>query len=50
MENYKLTKAIRFKLESNDNNNLIQQKVGEVKNISFELTSFVVQLEISKAN
>lgn len=44
MENYKLTKAIRFKLESNDNNNLIQQKVGEVKNISFELTSFVVQL------
>lgn len=50
MENYKLTKAIRFKLESNDNNNLIQQKVKEVRNISFELPSFVTQLGDFKSN
>ena len=50
MENYKLIKAIRFKLESNDNNNLIQQKVEEVKNISFELSSFVTQLGSFKSN
>lgn len=50
MENYKLAKAIRFKLESNDYNNLIQQKVEEVKNISFELTSFITRLGNFKSN
>ncbi|MBX2887915.1 MAG: hypothetical protein KF829_04615 [Ferruginibacter sp.] len=41
MENYKLTKAIRFRLEPNEGSNLIQQQVEDMKNISFDLVSFI---------
>ncbi|MBS1630098.1 MAG: hypothetical protein JST27_08580 [Bacteroidetes bacterium] len=44
MENYKLTKAIRFRLEPTEENNLIQQQVDELKNISFDLVSFISKL------
>ncbi|MBS1644463.1 MAG: transposase [Bacteroidetes bacterium] len=44
MENYKLTKAIRFKLENSSENNLILQSVEQIKNTSFDLVAFVSDL------
>ncbi len=44
MENYKLTKAIRFKLENSSENSLILQSIEQIKNTSFNLVEFVSDL------
>ena len=45
MDNMKITKAIRFKLESNSSNNLIQGTIDNLgKNNDFNLSNFVQNL------
>ena len=45
MTHLKTTKSIRFKLNANGENNLIKQSVENLKEISFDLASFVVRLD-----
>ena len=46
MNNIKTTKTIRFKLESNSNNNLIQGTIDNLgKNNDFDLSNFVQNLD-----